>query len=192
VSIKDEIQHVKAELSGDEKLLENAFRLERIYKKYKGIIWGAVILLVVGWGGKAAWDTYTRNRLETANSAFLQLQKNPDDAKAQATLQEYNPKLYALYRLSRALKSAQSDALKTLGNDADPLIADIARYHAAVENNATAESTYYHDLSIVEMAYLDLKEGNKAQARSRLSLIPETSPLSKIAQLLKHYTLTAH
>ncbi len=189
MSIKDELQHVKDELSGDEKILESAFKLERLYKKYKTLIWGVLILVLVGVGGNIAWGAYRQNKLDTANQAFLSLQKNPDSKDAIATLKSNNPELYTLYALNQALKSQKTETLKTFEGNKDPLIADIARYHAGALKGKPVDSVYYHDLTVVEEAYADLKTGKKAAAKSKLSLIAEDSPVAKIAQLLKHYTL---
>ena len=42
MSIQDDVNYVKKELSGDEKVLESAFKLETLYKKYKFFVWGIV------------------------------------------------------------------------------------------------------------------------------------------------------
>jgi hypothetical protein len=189
VSIKDELQHVKDELSGDEKILESAFKLERLYKKNKVLIWLIAIFVFVGLGGNAAWTAYKQHKLAVANDAFLLLKKDPGNADAAATLQNNNPRLYALYALSEAVKHQKSEQLKAFETNHDALIADIARYHAAALDNQTVDSVYYHDLTVVEEAYADLQTGKKSEARSKLSLIAENSPVAKIAQLLKHYTI---
>ena len=189
MSIKDELQHVKEELSGDEKILESAFKLERVYKKNKIFIWAVVILLIVGLGGNAAWKVYQQSKLKTANQAFLTLQSNPKDGGALQTLEENNPKLYALYELSQALKSKSVEKIQAFASSSDSLVADTAKYHAAALANQPIDSVYYHDLTVVEEAYADLKSGKKSEARSKLSLIAENSPVAKIAQLLKHYTI---
>ncbi len=189
MSIKDELQHVKEELSGDEKVLESAFKLERFYKKNRITIWAVVALAILGFGGNAAWKAYQQSKLNAANTAFLTLQKDPADSDAAATLKSNNPKLYALYELSRALKSGSADSLRPLASSGDALIADIAQYHANVLKERAADSVYYHDLSVVEEAWIDLKAGKKTEAKSKLSLIAENSPVAKIAQLLRHYTI---
>ena len=189
MSIKDELQHVKEELSGDEKILESAFKLERFYKKYKMLIWGVLILILVGVGSNIAWGAYRQSTLDAANQAFLTLQQNPGDSKAAETLKSNNPELYALYTLNQALKNQKVEALKTFEGSQDPLIADMAKYHAGTLGGKPVDSVYYHDLTVVEEAYAALKAGNKAAAKSKLTLIAEDSPVAKIAQLLKHYTL---
>jgi len=189
MSIKDELNHVKEELSGDEKILESAFKLERIYKKYKILIWGILLLLIVGFGGNAAWGAYQQSKLASANDAFLTLQKDPKDSAALAKLKANNPKLLALFQLHQALASGSVDALKTLESNRDPIVSDVAKYHVGVLSGHPVDSVYYHDLSVIEEAYADLKAGNKSAAKDKLSLISETSPVAKIAQLLKHATL---
>jgi len=189
MSIKDELQHVKEELSGDEKILESAFKLERLYKKYKILIWGVLILVLVGIGGNIAWGAYQQSKLDAANQAFLTLQKNPEDSNAASTLKSNNPELYALYTLNQALKNQKTEPLKAFEGNPDSLIADIARYHAGALEGKPIDSPYYHDLTVVEEAYAALKAGDKATAKSKLTLIAEDSPVAKIAQLLKHYTL---
>jgi hypothetical protein len=189
VSIKDELQHVKDELTGDEKILESAFKLERLYKKNKGLIWAVVLLVALGFGGTAAWNAYQQNKIDTANEAFLVLQKDPKNTSAIASLKSNNPKLHALFQLSQALKSGSKDQLNQIATSSDALVADIAKYHAAALDGRAVDSVYYHDLTVVEEAYVDLQAGKKSEAKNKLSLIAEDSPVAKIAQLLRHYTL---
>lgn len=188
MSLKDEINYVKEELSSDEKLLESAFRLERLYKKHKVKIWAVVILLVVGFGGNALYGVYQDHRLEQANRALLTLEKNPADTAALKELESNNPKLYALYRYSVAVDQGKAEALKPLESSGDPL-GDLVRYHEAALSNRPGDSKYYHDLSLVEKAYEALKAGKKEVARSQLALVGENSPVAGIARLLRHSTL---
>ncbi len=87
VSIKDDVNYVKKELSGDEKVLESAFKLETLYKKHKLKIWGAAIALILFFGGTAAMDAMHEAKLVKANEAFLTLQTNADDAATLKTHQ---------------------------------------------------------------------------------------------------------
>jgi hypothetical protein len=189
VSLKDELQHVKEELSGDEKILESAFKLERVYKKYKYLIWGVAFLLIAGFFGTTGWNAYQQSKLNTANDAFLTLQKNPKDSDALGKLQSNNPKLYELFKLKQAMASKSADKLKALESSADPIVSAIAKYHAGALEGKVVDTDYYHDLTVIEEAYLDLKAGKKSEAKNKLSLISEGSPVSKIAQLLEHYTI---
>jgi len=189
VSLKDEVKYVKEELSGDEKILESAFRLERLYKKHKVTIWAVLILLVLGFGGKALYGAYQEHRIDQANQALIALEKNPSDKAALEELKADNPKLYALYSYANAVKKRDAQALKPLEGVKDPILSDLVRYHEAVLQNRAGDSKYYHDLSLVEKAYLALKAGKKDEARRHLALVSEASPVAGIARLLRHYTI---
>ena len=190
MSLKDEINYVKEELSGDEKLLESAFRLERLYKKHKRKIWVAGALLVLGFGGQALYGVYRDYRLAQANEALLILQKQPEDRAALERLKSDNPRLYALYTYAKAVEKGQAKALEALETSGDPLLKDLSRYHVSVLSEQAGDSRYYTDLSRVEKAYLALKAGKKAEAKTQLALVSENSPVAPIARLLRHYTIT--
>jgi hypothetical protein len=189
VSIKDEIQHVKAELSSDEKILESAFKLERVYKKYKYLIWGIVILLLLGYAGNAGWNAYRQGKIDSANDAFLSLQKEPTNSDALDKLKANNPKLYDLFELKQAMANKSVSKLEALKDSQDPIISAIAAYHAGVLNGKPVDSVYYHDMVLIEEAYQDLQAGKKSEAKNKLSLVPEDSPVAKIAQLMEHDTI---
>jgi hypothetical protein len=189
LSIKDELEYVKEELSSDEKLLENAFKLERFYKKHKIKIWAVLILVVGGFGGKAIFDAYSEHKLNVANQALLTLEANPKDSKALEELKSNNPKLYSLYLYSTAIKNQDIKTLQELTNGDDKLILDLAKYHINILKNRAGESKYYKDLATLEKAYEYIKEGKKAKAKELLSMIDVQSPVANIANLLKHFTI---
>ena len=189
MSLKDQAGFVKEALSGDEKILESAFKLEKLYKKHKFKLWGVIIALVLFFGGRAGMAAYQNSQLHQANEALLTLQKQPDDAAARKILQEKNPKLYALYAYMQAVEKQQSDVLQTLSSSSDALIEDISKYHAAVLDDKVVDSVYYQELALVEEAFEALKQGKKEIAKQKLSLVAENSPVASIARLLKHYTI---
>ncbi len=188
MSIKDEISYVKEELTSDEKILESAFRLERIYKKHKIKIWAVLILILIGIGSNTGYGLYKEHRLNEANIALLKLEKNPSDTTALNSLKENNPKLYSLYIYSKAVDQGKVADLKSIEALANPL-GDLVRYHEAVLANRAGDSKYYYDLSLVEKAYEALKAGKKDIARSKLALVSENSPVANVARLLRHATI---
>jgi hypothetical protein len=189
VSLKDQAGFVKEALSGDEKILESAFKLEKLYKKHKLKLWSAVVLLVLFFGGRAGMQAYQNATLHSANEALLTLQKNPNDSAALATLKEKNTKLYELFSYMQAVKSKDVAALKKLHTSSDEILADISAYHAALLESKVSDSKYYQELALVEEAFEALKSGKKEIAKQKLSLVGENSPVSSIARLLKHYTI---
>ncbi|MEA1879045.1 MAG: hypothetical protein U9N11_00150 [Campylobacterota bacterium] len=190
MDIADAGREIKKELSSDEKVLESAFKLETLYRKYKFLIWAIVIGLVAYFIGSSVMKTMHEQNLQEANKAFLTLQKNDGDAQALAILKEKNTALYELFTFSKASKNADVKALATLANSSNEVIADISKYTMAGLENKSSDSTLYKDMSILEEAYLAIKSGDSKSAIAKLDLIPEQSPLAQIATLLKHSTLT--
>ncbi len=189
MSLKDQAGFVKEALSGDEKILESAFKLEKLYKKHKFKFWAVIAVLVLFFGGRAGMQAYQNATLQSANEALLTLQKDPGNTAAQSTLKEKNPKLYELFSYMNAMKNKDAAALEKLSSSSDPIVTDISKYHAALLSSKTADSSYYKELALVEEAYQALKGGKKEIAQQKLSLIGENSPVSSIAKLLQHYTL---
>jgi len=185
------IADVKRELSGDEKVLESAFKLETLYKKYKVIIWAVVIGLVLFFVGRAVMQSMHEAKLEEANNAYLSLQKNPEDATALATLKAKNPALFTLFSYAQANKKQDSKVLASLATSSDTVIADASAYAAAVLEKNPKDSVLYKELAILEEAYVALKSGDTKSAKEKLALIDERSQLYTVASLLKHSTLKA-
>jgi hypothetical protein len=186
-----DINDVKKELSSDEKLLESAFKLETIYKKYKYAIWGVAGALIVAYGGTQITDYLERTRLESANSAFLTLQTNPSDKQALSTLKEKNPKLYELYMLSHSANDQDEKTLEELTHSSNDIVADISAYTLSVMKNTPKDSKLYHELALIEQAYLAIKAKDFKLANSKLSLIDAKSHVANIAKLLQHITIKA-
>jgi len=191
VSIKDDVKYVKKELSGDEKILESAFKIEELYKKYKLIIWALVVAIILLFIGSTAMDAMKQAKLEDANSAFLTLQSKADDAVALETLKTKNPALFELYTFSQAAKTQDAKALTALSNSKNSIIADSSKYTAAVIDKKPVESKLYKEMALLEEAYISIKAGDMKNAKSKLELIDERSPLSMLARLLEHSTVKA-
>jgi hypothetical protein len=192
VSIKDDVNYVKKELSGDEKVLESAFKLETLYKKHKFKIWGVAVALVIFFGGKAMQESMHEAQLATANEAFLTLQKKPTDTVAFKALEENNPALLELFFYSQAVKNQDAKTLKTLSSSKNAVIADASKYTAGVLAKKPVDSTLYKDMALFEEAYLAIDAGDKKTAKAKLELIDERSPLAVITGFLKHSIIKAN
>ena len=191
MSIKDDVNYVKKELTGDEKILESAFKIEGLYKKYKFVIWGVAAALILFFAGKTAMDAMHEAKLAEANQAFLTLQTKADDTQALQTLKEKNPALFELFSFAQAVKKQDVKALNTLAGSSNAVIADSSKYVAATLENKSSDSKLYKELALLEEAYLAIKAGDVKSARSKLELIDERSSFSMLASLLKHSTLKA-
>lgn len=186
MSISESIGQAKKELSGDEQILVSAFKLEKIYKKYKKVIWGAVIILLVFFTGNAVKNAMQEAMLEKANEAFLVLQANPEDAKALQLLKDNNPALFELFSFAQAIKKNDANALASLSQSKNEVISDSSKYAQKVLTNKSADSALYKEIALLESAYLAIKAGDTKQAKIHLDSIDERSSIGLFASLLKH------
>jgi len=187
VGLKDEVEFVKESLTTDEKILENAFKVEKTYNKHKKKIWvfaGIVVLVIAGWNYKTYQD---KENLMAANETLAALEKTPDDKALAEKLKSLNPKLFELYSYSTAIKSTDAKELERLSKSSDTLIADISRYHLGLINQTQEDSKYYHDLSLMQEAYAALNKKDYKTAKSKLMQIDDNSQLAPIAKKMDHY-----
>jgi len=191
VSIQDDVKYVKKELSGDEKVLESAFKLEELYKKNKYVIWAVVAAIILFFVGSTVMSAMQQAKLEKANSAFLTLQTKADDAQALETLKKQNPALFELYTFSQAAKTQDAKTLSSLASSKNSIIVDSSKYTAAAIEKKPVDSKLYKEMALLEEAYISIKAGDMKNARSKLELIDERSPLSMLARLLEHSTVKA-
>jgi hypothetical protein len=192
VSIKDDVNYVKKELSGDEKVLESAFKLESLYKKYKFQLWGVAAALILFFAGQAIMNALHEAKLVKANEAFLTLQTKSDDVNALQTLKENNPALFELYNYAEAVKKEDVQALESLSESQNTVIADASAYTVGVLGEKPVDSKLYHELALFEEAYLAIIAGDVKMAQNKLELIDERSALSVIREFLRHSTIKAN
>jgi len=195
VSIKEQMEFAKEELTQDEKLLAGLIKAERFYKRNKMLILGIVGIVVVGGVGYGLMDYMKERRLLNANEAFLALQADPNDAAALKRLKEENPALAALFEVREAIAAGDTAALKKLADAKDPVVADLAAYHAAAYDRDEKKLQAYRmksgvllkDFALLDEAYLLVEAGKIEEAHDRLAMIPDGSPLKPAATMLAHY-----
>jgi len=189
LSIQEDVNYIKKALSGDEKVLESAFKLETIYKKHKLKIGIALLAIIVFFAGKSIEQNMQQSALLEANTAFLTLQNTPSDSNALKILQEKNPALFELFSYKEAVKNQDSQALKALSSSKSSIISDVSSYQASIVNKKPSNSVLYNDMALLTQGYLALNSGNSKVALLKFSQIDEHSSLAKIRGLLKHSTL---
>jgi len=195
LSLKNDIEMVKEELNSEEKFFEKAVMTEKFVKKYKKVMIGAVVGVVLVVAANIGYNISEQNRIAAANEALLTLQKNPEDKEAAKTLESLSAELYNLWSYSEAIKSADVDALQKSAATKAIIISDAASYEVAqnradikaLESYAQNQNAIYKDMAQVEAALLLIREGKVDEAHAKLSLVSATSPLAQVAQALKHY-----
>ncbi|MFK5975206.1 MAG: hypothetical protein QM493_01745 [Sulfurovum sp.] len=193
MNIKDDVNFVTKSLSSDEKMLENAFKLETIYKRHKVKIWLLIVIVLGFFITKAILNGIHESKLIKANEAFLTLQTKSDtksdNSKSIAILKENNPALYELYSYSEAVKNEDIKTLKILSSSKNSIIADISSYNAGILEKKVTDSKVYNDMSLYIDGYLAILNGDKKSAKNKLGLIDERSPLAVVSGFLKHSTI---
>ncbi len=190
---KENIEYIKNELSGDEKLLGELIKTERFFKKYKKPIMGALTVLVIGLVGYGVYDWKRSMDLQKANAVYLKLLQTPNKALEQE-LAEKDRHLYELYLYQKAVRQKDAKLLEDLTKSQDPLIADLARYHLSALardpqklRSVILAHNMMQDLAIVDEAYLLDTKGQSEKARKELAKIQKNSPVYEVAKLLRHY-----
>lgn len=183
------IDDVKKELTSDEQMLASAFKAEKLYKKHKLKIFIVLGVAITYFAGTAIMEKMVQNKQESANTAYLALQKNPKDTSALSSLKSNNPALFELYSYQEAVKSSDTKMLQSLSSSKNDIIADLAAYNLAVIEGKKSDSKYHADLAKVYNASLLIKEGKTEEAKEELELISEESPIYKFSKMIKHFTI---
>lgn len=186
---------VREELSQEEKLFAGAVKTERFVKKYKMPLIGLLVAIVLVIIANSLYQISVSKAVESSNEAYVTLLNDPKDSAAQAVLKENNRALFDAWQFKQAVENQDEALLLGLSNSPSDVIADLARYEAAtLKKDKNDLNTYtlkqqaiLKDLAILNEAVLLMKEEKIEEAKARLKLIDEKSPLKKMAMLLQHY-----
>ncbi len=189
LSLSENINEIKKELSSDEQMLASAFKIEKLYKKHKIKLFTVIGLAIAYFGGNAIIESIAQSKRESANIALLALQKDAKNSNALQELKANNPALFELFSYQQAIENNDTKTLQKLSSSKNNILADASSYHLAVLEGKPTESTLYSDLGKVYNASLLIKEKKPIEAKEELELISEESPLYNIAKMIKHYTI---
>lgn len=192
MSIKENVNYVKTELSSEEKFLENFVKGERFFKKYKTLIFAFVAILLIGIIAFFIKNSLVQSNKIEANIAFNKVLENSNDAQALANLKDKNPQLYDVAMFLQAKKDAKSADVNV------PLLKELSKYQVALANKNISEldnlsmqnDFLLKDFAIFNKALFLTNEGKFNEAKTTLALIPQTSKAFELAKLLNHYLLT--
>lgn len=195
MSIKNDIEMVKEELTSEEKFFEKSVITERFVKKYKNIIIAGAVFAVVAIVGNIAYDVNKASTQVAANETLSQLQADPSNVEVLAHLEALSPALHDVFIYSKALVDKDMKTLERLKSSKVAPLSDLATYELAVHSqDVNALTTYalrqdaiYKDLAQVQAAIILMNEGETDKAHSKLQTITDASPLANVAKALLHY-----
>jgi hypothetical protein len=192
MSIKENVDYVKTELSSEEKFLENFVKSERFFKKYKTLIFGVIGILIIGVIAFFIKNALDESNKFEANIAFNKVLVNNNDAQALATLKEKNQQLYDVAKFLQLKNETKPEEINL------PLLKELSKYQIALNEKSISQLdnlSMQNDFLLKEFAIFNkalflTNEGKFSEAKTTLALIPQTSKAYELAKLLNHYLLT--
>jgi hypothetical protein len=195
LSLKNDMKMVKEELNSEEKFFEKAVITEKFVKKYKNLMIGTVIAVVVLVGANIAYDMNKQSQIDSSNRALLTLYSDSENSEALLTLKSLSPDLYDVWIYSNAVANKDLVTMKELQNSKALIVGDLATYDLAQESKdvasldayASKQNSIFRELAIVQSAIILMGNNEIEKAHEKLSQIPLQSSFSKIAAALLHY-----
>ncbi len=195
MSVKDNIEYIKEELSNEEKMLEQIVKAERFYKKYRIPIISAVAAAVLFAVGYFAMEYKKSVDLKESNAAYLKLLKNPSDSEALEVLKSKNEPLYRAYLFKKAVREGDVTELERIAAMKVAAISDLALYQgAALKESADSLDSYrlrqealLKEMAQIDEAFLLFSKGEIAKGSEILKAVPSDSVAYPYARFLLHY-----
>jgi len=188
MSLKEDVNYIKKEISTEESYMESVFKIEKTWKKYKTSIIGLTTVIIISVIGFYVSQYFKEQNKIQANIAFNDLLKNPNNQEAIAILKAKNPKLYEI---------AQYKFNDTKIIDAE-FFKELALYTKAINeqnidsiNSVTQKQEFIlKDFALFNKALIQAKEAKFTDAKETLKLIDSKSEVSPMAKMLEHFLLT--
>lgn len=188
MSLQENIDYVKKEISAEETFMESFFKLEKFYKKYKIALFVIISLIVVVTIGYYTNNYFQMKNTIEANKAFNTLIADPNDANALAILKEKNTKLYNIVLFIQN-KSVEKEI---------EFLTTLSQYSEAMKENSidkislTTQNQNFllKDFAFLNKAILQTQKGDYAGAKETLTLISASSEVATLGKMLSHFLLT--
>lgn len=195
MSLKENIGMVKEGLTAEEQFFEKAVVTEKFVKKYKNVMIGSVVVIVLVVAGNIIYNTNKVSTLNAVNKTLATLESNPNSKELRDKLASLSPTLNDVWLYSQAVAQNDVKVLDSLEKSKAPLIGGLATYEAAqnsqdkakLEAYAQTQGAIYRDLAQVQLAIILMNENKIADAHEHLNMIGIQSPLAPVAKALMHY-----
>lgn len=192
MSIKQNVEHIKTELSNEEKFLESFVKVERFYKKYKNLLLVSVVVIVVAVAGISINNYLGAANKTAANEAFSTLLEDMNNAQAMEILKDKNPKLAQIIEAKKAKIEGKSVSIDV------QYLKELELYNEAIKNQDAeklSQVLMQNDFTLKEYALFQkalilAQKENYKEAKEILEQIPQDSQVQQLASTLKHFLLT--
>ena len=188
MSLKEDVNNIKKEISAEESYMESVFKIEKNFKKYKTTILSLITVAIISVIGFYVSAYFAEQNKIQANMAFNTLLKNPNDKEAQAVLEAKNPKLYKVLQYKK-------DDTKEIDVQ---FFSELAQYTNAIKNedlnklDSTIQKQEFvlKDFALFNKALIQAKNSQYTDAKETLKLIDIKSSVAPMAKMLSHFLLT--
>ncbi len=188
MSLKENVDYIKEEISTQESFIEKFFKVEQFYKKYKLVLIGSVVVIIFASISVSISSYYTEQNLIKDNKAFNVILTDKTNTTALEHLKENNQKLYnlALY-VNNKEQSTEIEFLKELTIYAKAIQSNSIDELSSISQN---QKFLLKDFAIFNKALLQALNGSYQDAKESLKLIPVDSSVTQLANILTHHLLT--
>jgi len=192
LSIQNDLKMVKEELNSEEKFFEKAVLTERFVKKYKNLMIGSFVAVVVVVGANIAYDINRQSKIDEANNCLAKLEISIKDTNSLKKLKELSPNLYNVWLYSRAIANKDDKTLQELKNSDTLIVDDLASYESAktlkeLDEYSLRQNAIFKDLAVIESAIILINQSKIDEAHQKLAQIALNSSLMPVAKALMHY-----
>ncbi|XOB62576.1 hypothetical protein ACMC56_01935 [Campylobacterota bacterium DY0563] len=192
MSLKDNVNYVKEEISSEEKFLESFVKVERFYKKNKIVIISVVVIIIALVIGLFVTKSIKESNKLDANIALNKVLDNPKDSEALNILKDKNKNLYEIAQYLNSKKEG-----KVVDVDVK-FLKDLTTYQKALEeksveklNSVSMQNDFLlKEFAIFNRALMLAENGKYQEAKNTLKMIQSDSKVNDLVNILKHYLAT--
>lgn len=192
MSLKEDVNFLKDEISTQEKFIESFFKLEKVWAKYKMMIIGTIFIVIIAFIGMNI-NAYlqTQNTIK-ANNAFNILLNDTENTEAKVILKDLNPKLLMIITHLENTKNGKNETINL------EFLDELTKYNMAIEKNDLEaidkiilnSKFLLKEYALFQKALILTINKNYADAKETLDLIPANSTVLELSNKLKHHLLT--
>ncbi|RLA78574.1 MAG: hypothetical protein DRG78_14785, partial [Epsilonproteobacteria bacterium] len=188
MSLKEDINYIKEEISTEESFMEKFFKTEQFYKKYKNIIIGGISVIIIAIVGFYISGYITEQNKIESNKAFNILLEDSTNANAIAVLKERNPKLLEVVNFTKnGTTNTDIEFLKELSLYSSAMKENNIDKISSVSQN---QNFLLKDFAMFNKALIQTENQKYLDAKETLKQIPESSDIAALSKMLAHFLIT--
>jgi len=192
MSLKENVEFIKDEISTEEKFFEGFFKLEKVWKKYKVVIVSSSIVVIALFAGTAINNYLNIQKNIKDNIAYDRLLEIPNDKNAISVLKESNPKLLAIANYINNVNNNKNIVANI------EFLEQISKFNKAIQlknlkniDKISLDSSFLlKEYALFQKALSQTIDKKYKKAKRTLDLIPTNSAVSQLSNQLRHHLLT--